>query len=159
MTSGARWFAIRAAVLLAAVLGFSQELANPWPESAILDPGDLAGTLRSSGKKPAVISVAFPVLYRSKHIAGAVFAGPGNRPEGIEALKKAVVGMAKDSDLVLYCGCCPMTRCPNIRPAYQALKEMGFTRVRVLGIPTNMSADWYEKGYPSEAGSAGGPAQ
>jgi thiosulfate/3-mercaptopyruvate sulfurtransferase len=159
MKSRARWTTVRAAVLLAAVLGFSQEPANPWPESALLNPGDLAKALRSDAKKPAVICVAFPVLYRSKHITGAVFAGPGNKPEGIEALKKAVVGMAKDSDLVLYCGCCPMTRCPNIRPAYQALKEMGFTRVRVLSIPTNMAADWYEQGYPSEAGSAGGPGQ
>ena len=47
-----------------------------------------------------------------------------------------------------------MEHCPNIRPAYQALKESGFTRVRVLRIPTNMAADWYGKGYPSEAGSA-----
>jgi thiosulfate/3-mercaptopyruvate sulfurtransferase len=159
MTSRARWTTIRAAVLLAAVLAFSQEVANPWPESALLEPGDLAKTLSSAGKKPAVICVAFPVLYRTRHITGAVVAGPGNRPEGIDALKKAVVGMAKDSDLVLYCGCCPMTRCPNIRPAYQALKEMGFTRVRVLSIPTNMAADWYQKGYPSEAGSTAGPGQ
>ena len=159
MTSRALVVTGRAAVLLAAVLAFSQVPANPWPESAILNPGDLAKALRSDARKPAVICVAFPVLYRSKHITGAVFAGPGNRPEGIAALKKAVAGMAKDSDVVLYCGCCPMTRCPNIRPAYQALKETGFTRVRVLSIPTNMAADWYQKGYPSEAGSAGGPGQ
>jgi len=95
------------------------------------------------------------VLYRSKHITGAVYAGPGNRPEGIEALKKAVAGMAKDSDLVIYCRCCPMDRCPNIRPAWNTLKELGFTRVRVLNIPTNMATDWYQKDYPSEAGSAG----
>jgi thiosulfate/3-mercaptopyruvate sulfurtransferase len=159
MTSRACWTTVRAAALLAAALAFSQEVANPWPESAILEPADLAKTLSSTGKKPAVISVAFPVLYRSKHITGSVFAGPGNKPEGIEALKKAVAGMAKDSDLVLYCGCCPMTRCPNIRPAYQALKELGFTKVRVLSIPTNMAADWYGKGYPSEAGAAEGPGQ
>jgi hypothetical protein len=46
-----------------------------------------------------------------------------------------------------------MARCPNVRPAFQVLKEMGFTRVRVLNIATNMAADWYGKGYPSEAGS------
>jgi rhodanese-related sulfurtransferase len=145
---------LRAAVLLAAVLAFSQELPTPWPESAVLQPADLAKALESSGKKPAVICVAFPVLYRNKHIVNAVLAGPGNRADGIEALKKAVVGMPKDADIVLYCGCCPMERCPNIRPAYQALKDSGFTRVRVLSIPTNMAADWYSKGYPSEAGTA-----
>jgi len=102
-----------------------------------------------------VICVAFPVLYRSKHITGAIFAGPGNKPEGLEFLRKAVAGLAKDSDVVLYCGCCPMTKCPNIRPSYALLKEMGFTRVRVLSIPENMAADWYGKDYPTEAGSAG----
>ena len=78
-------------------------------------------------------------------------------PKASKMLKKAVAGMAKDSDLVIYCGCCPMDRCPNIRPAWNALKELGFTHVRVLNIPTNMSTDWYQKDYPSEAGSAGGP--
>src|SRR5215472_9759537 len=146
--------AFRVALLLAAVVAFSQERSSPWPESAVLQPADFAKTLQSSGKKPAVICVAFPVLYRSRHITQAVFAGPGNRVAGIEALKKAVAGTPKDADIVLYCGCCPMDHCPNIRLAYQALKESGFTRVRVLNIPTNMAADWYSKDYPSEAGTA-----
>ena len=150
---------LRASVLFAAVLGFSQEAAVPWPESASLDPADLAKTLRSAAKKPPIICVAFPVLYRSRHITGAVLAGPGNRSDGIEALKKAVAALPKDGELVIYCGCCPMERCPNIRPAYQTLKEMGFTKIRVLRIPTNMSADWYSKDYPSEAGPAGGTGQ
>jgi len=46
-------------------------------------------------------------------------------------------------------------KCPNVRPAYRTLKEMGFTNVRVLNIPTNMNADWYSKNYPTEEGSAG----
>src|SRR5215470_4204105 len=100
----------RLALLLLVVLAFSQDFS-------LVEPADLAKTLESGAKKPAVICVAFPVLYRSKHIAGASFAGPGNKSEGIEALKKAVSGMAKDADIVLYCGCCPMERCPNVRPA------------------------------------------
>jgi hypothetical protein len=85
--------------------------------------------------------------------------GPGSKPEGIEALKKAAAGMPRDSDIVLYCGCCPMTQCPNIRPAHRALQEMGFTHIRVLDIPTNvldiptnMATDWFGKGYPFEEG-------
>ena len=46
-------------------------------------------------------------------IIGAVYAGPGNKPEGIEALKKEVAGLSKDADIVLYCGCCPMEKCPG----------------------------------------------
>jgi thiosulfate/3-mercaptopyruvate sulfurtransferase len=143
-----------AAALLVAVLCFSQQTADPWPKASLLEPSALAETLRSSTAKPPVIlCVAFPVLYKTKHILHAVYAGQGSKPEGIETLKQAVAGMAKDSDIVLYCGCCPMERCPNMRPAYRALKEMGYTHVRVLSIPTNMATDWYSKDYPSEAGS------
>ena len=143
-----------AAALLVAALCFSQQTADPWPKASVLEPSALAETLRSSTAKPPVIlCVAFPVLYKTKHILHAVYAGQGSKPEGIETLKKAVAGMPKDSDIVLYCGCCPMDRCPNMRPAYRALKEMGYTRVRILSIPTNMATDWYSKDYPSEAGS------
>jgi hypothetical protein len=101
-----------------------------------------------------VLCVAFGALYRGKHILHAIDAGTGSKPEGIEALKRAVANVAKDADLVVYCGCCPMAKCPNVRPAYRTLKEMGYTRVRVLNIPTNMHADWYTKNYPSEPGTA-----
>ena len=78
-----------------------------------------------------------------------------DRDRGIETLKKAVANLSKDADIVVYCGCCPMeTKCPNIRPAYQTLKELGFTHVRVLNIPTNMHDDWYTKNYPTEEGKA-----
>ncbi len=135
-----------------AALCFGQDLSDPWSKPALLEPAILAQEL-SLAKKPVVIVVAFPVLYRSKKIPGALEAGPGSKPEGIALLRRAVAGMSKDAPLVIYCGCCPMVKCPNIRPAFRVLKEMGFTNVRVLSIPTNMHADWYSKGYPSEAGS------
>jgi hypothetical protein len=43
-----------------------------------------------------------------------------------------------------------MEKCPNIRPAFAALHEMGFTKVRVVSIPTNFKTDWIDKGYPTE---------
>jgi hypothetical protein len=137
---------------LAATFCFSQETTDPWPKTAVIEPAQLAQILES-GKAPMVISVAFPVLYHAKHIVHAIDAGPGSKPEGIEALKKAVANMPKDADIVVYCGCCPMVKCPNIRPAYRTLKELGFTHIRVLDIATNMHTDWYEKNYPSEDGA------
>jgi thiosulfate/3-mercaptopyruvate sulfurtransferase len=133
----------------AATLCFCQDVSDPWSKSEFLEPAALVKALESS-KPPVVIAVAFPVLYNSKHITHAIFAGPGSKPEGIEALKKAAAAYPKDADIVVYCGCCPMVKCPNIRPAYRALKEMGFTHIRVLDIPTNMHTDWYTKNYPSE---------
>jgi len=137
------------------MLAFSQEVSDPWTKTEVVEPAQLAKAVQSA-KAPIVISVAFPVLYNARHIVHAINAGPGSKAEGIELLKKAVADYPKDADIVLYCGCCPMVRCPNIRPAYRTLKEMGFTHIRILDIPTNMHDDWYTKDYPSEPGSAGG---
>jgi rhodanese-related sulfurtransferase len=128
--------------LFAALCLFGQDVA-------LVEPADLAKQLQSS-KAPTVLCVAFPVLYHGKHIPKAIYAGPGFKPEGIAALKQAVAKLPKDTDIVIYCGCCPMVKCPNYRPAYAALKEMGFKKVRVLNVPTNMHEDWFNKGYPAE---------
>src|SRR4249920_2845331 len=115
-------------LLVIAALCFSQEpAAEPWSKTAVIEPADFAAALKSGAKQPTILCVAFPTLYNSKHITHAIYAGQGSKPEGLEALKKAVAALPKDSDIVMYCGCCPMKMCPNIRPAYRTLKEMGFT--------------------------------
>jgi thiosulfate/3-mercaptopyruvate sulfurtransferase len=127
--------------------------SDPWASGELLQPAELAKAMQS-GKAPVVLSVAFPVLYHGKHIVHAINSGPTSKPEGIEALKNAVAKLPKDADLVIYCGCCPMGKCPNIRPAYRTLKELGFTHVRVLSLPTNLHTDWVSKDYPSEGPAA-----
>jgi|SRR5581483_4269086 len=139
-------------IALTACLCLAQEPSDPWVSSEVIQPAELAKIIQS-GRAPIVLSVAFPVLYRGRHIVHAINAGPTSKPEGIEALKKAVASLNKDADLVIYCGCCPMVKCPNIRPAYRTLKEMGFTRIRVLSIPTNLHEDWDARGFPTEAGA------
>jgi thiosulfate/3-mercaptopyruvate sulfurtransferase len=125
-----------------------ERTTDPWSPGELLEPAAFAKILSSSAKQPLVVSVAFPVLYRQKHIIHAQFAGPGNKAEGIEALKKAVAKTSKNAEVVIYCGCCPIVRCPNIRPAYQTLKGLGYTNIRVLNLSTNFHTDWVEKGYP-----------
>jgi rhodanese-related sulfurtransferase len=109
---------------------------------------------RMKNGKPLVIHAGFSVLYRSAHIAGTVYAGPGSKPEGLEELKKLVANEPRDREIVLYCGCCPWEKCPNIRPALAALREMGFTQVSALHIPENLAHDWIDKGYPTEKRAA-----
>jgi len=128
-----------------------QDAADPWPKPDLLVPAALAHEMQSA-KPPTIVCVAFPVLYRSKRILHAVGAGPGSKPEGIESLKQAVSGLAKDADIVIYCGCCPFDRCPNIRPAFAALRDMGFTHLRLLVLPKNFATDWVDKGYSMEKG-------
>jgi thiosulfate/3-mercaptopyruvate sulfurtransferase len=119
---------------------------DPWKESDVVRPEAVAKDVTT----PLLLQVGFDVLYRAAHISGSVYAGPGSKPEGIDALKKAVAGQPKDREIVLYCGCCPWEKCPNIRPAFAALHDMGFTRVKVMIVPENLKADWIDKGYPTE---------
>src|SRR5258708_31514673 len=85
---------------LLATICLCQDASNPSPKSDFLEPAAFAQELQSA-KQPVVLAVAFPVLYRSKHILHAIEAGPGSKPEGIEALKKAVADLSKDADLVI----------------------------------------------------------
>ena len=124
--------------------------ADPWKDSDLMQPAALAARLSGDAPKPKILYVGFPILYRSTHILGAELAGPGSKPEGLDLLKQAAAKLPRDQELVIYCGCCPMDRCPNMRPAFRLLREMGFTRLKVVPIATNMSTDWIGKGYPVE---------
>ena len=116
-------------------------------EMALVEPADFAAHLSA---KPAILYVGPNVMYRSKHIPGAIYAGPGNKAEGLELLKNVVAELPRDREIVIYCGCCPWNVCPNVQPATDALKELGFTRVRVLHLPDSFKANWIDKGYPVE---------
>jgi rhodanese-related sulfurtransferase len=113
----------------------------------LIQPKDLAAHLDA---KPAIFQVGPNFLYRSKHIPGAVYAGPGSKPEGVALLKSAAAPLPRTREIVLYCGCCPWDRCPNVKPAVDALKQMGFTKVKVLYLETNFATDWTGKDYPVE---------
>lgn len=127
----------------------------PWQENQIIHPPALAKTLSATtARKPLVICVGFRVLYDGGHIVGARFAGPASRPAGIQTLKHTVKDLPRNKPIVLYCGCCPWNRCPNIRPAFRTMKKLGFTHVKVLSIPTNFRKDWIAKGYPIKKGAS-----
>lgn len=123
--------------------------SDPWTPSQVITPATLATGL-SASPKPAVVCVGLKLLYDRAHVPGAVFYGPGQNPNGIADLKNWAGSLPKDTPIVLYCGCCPWSDCPNIRPAFAALKEMGFTNLRVVEIPKDFDHDWISKGYPVE---------
>jgi 3-mercaptopyruvate sulfurtransferase SseA len=139
-----RTLTVGLAVVLAA--GLAADLA-------LVQPKDLAAQLAAKGAQPAIFQVGPNLLYRSKHIPGSVYAGPASRPEGLDALKQAAGKLARDREVVLYCGCCPWNNCPNVKPAVELLKQMGFTHVKAMYVETNFATDWIAKGYPVEAGT------
>jgi hypothetical protein len=123
------------------------------PEAQQIQPAELNKVMSAkSGDKPLVLQVGSRVLFEQAHIAGSEYAGPGSQSAGIDLLKKRVEKLPKDKSIVLYCGCCPWNRCPNVAPAFSLLQGMGFTRVKVLFIAGNLGSDWVEKGYPVERG-------
>ncbi len=128
---------------------------DPWTVAQMTQPSAMVALLANGkGAKPVILQVGFQVLYKSKHIPGSLYAGPASSPEGLQALKQAAGKLPRNADIYIYCGCCPIQKCPNIRPAFQALKAMGFTRFHVLMLPTNFGKDWVAHGYPIAGESA-----
>jgi thiosulfate/3-mercaptopyruvate sulfurtransferase len=125
--------------------------SNPWKNSQVIEPADLVKALSiPSGWKPAVVCAGFEFLYKAAHIPGAHYAGPGSEAKGLETLKKWAEPQPRNREVVLYCGCCPLAQCPNVRPAFKALKAMGFKNLKVLDLPDNFQKNWVAKGYPIE---------
>jgi thiosulfate/3-mercaptopyruvate sulfurtransferase len=117
-------------------------------EMALVEPKDAAASIGAKG--PAVICVGPNVLFRSKHVPGSVYAGPGSSAAGLEMLRAAAGKLTRDREILIYCGCCPWDRCPNVKPAVAVLQEMGFTKVKALHLETGFKVDWIDKGYAVE---------
>lgn len=129
----------------------ASELPPGSPE--LIRPEELAKTMQSStAAKPIVFNVGPRVIYVQAHIPGAEYIGSTANPQELEKLRARAGTLARDSFLVIYCGCCPWEHCPNIRPAYKVLKQMGFTRLKVLYLANSFGSDWVEKGYPVAKG-------
>jgi rhodanese-related sulfurtransferase len=119
---------------------------------ALVQPKEVAEQVAAKGAHPAIFQVGPAMLYRAKHIPGALYAGPASKPEGLELLKQAAAKLPRDREIVLYCGCCPWANCPNVKPAVETLRAMGFAHVKAMFVGTNFATDWTQKGYPVEAG-------
>ncbi len=123
------------------------------PAENLIQPADLAAMLKnSSSPKPLMLHVGFRTMFDQAHIPGSEYAGPGNTAAGLQVLRDRVAKVSKDTAIVIYCGCCPWSRCPNIAGAYDTLQELGFTKVKVMYVAENFGVDWVDKGYPTAKG-------
>jgi len=120
------------------------------PASVLIQPAQLASELKAA--PPTILQVGFSKLYQQAHIPGAIYAGPTNSETGVAALKAAADKLPREAAIVIYCGCCPWNRCPNMDAAYTTLKAMGFSKLRALYIADNFGQDWVDKGYPVVTG-------
>ena len=141
---------------LALTLVIAPGCARPAPDLQLantIQPAELASQLAdSTAAHPVLLHVGFAPLYRSGHIPNSRYVGPGSKPEGLAAMKTALASLPADQPIVLYCGCCPWSDCPNVRPAFRAAIESGHKNVKVLFVEKTLERDWIDHGWPSEKG-------
>ena len=142
---------LAAAVCLCVIPAVGQ--ATSIPSSQQISPEELVKVLQGpSSQKPLVLHVGPHMLYAQAHIAGSEYVGAGSTEAGLQQLRKRVDPLPRTKFIVLYCGCCPWSHCPNVKPANDALRAMGFTNVKVLYVAGNFGTDWVDKGYPTAKG-------
>jgi rhodanese-related sulfurtransferase len=139
-------------IVLSGPLSFPYQ-ATEIPTARLIQPEELVRALQSAkGDKPVVIQVGSHVLYSQAHIPGSEYIGPASSEGGLQQLRKRVETLPRNKSIILYCGCCPWSHCPNVKPADDALRALGFTNVKVLYIANNFGTDWVDKGYPVAKG-------
>jgi thiosulfate/3-mercaptopyruvate sulfurtransferase len=139
-------------VLVSALTSLPLALAADSANMKTLAPEELVRILQAKRSKPLLFHMGSHLFFLQAHIPASEYLGAGATAEGIQNLQRRVSGLRKNTAIVLYCGCCPWSHCPNLNPSYDALRQMGFTNVKVLYLANNFGADWVDKGYPVAKG-------
>lgn len=117
---------------------------EPWMASQLMPPRQLADRIQQAKTPmPLIVNIGPQAV-----IKGSVDVGPAGEKPNIKKLETLLSKEDKNREVVLYCGCCPFDRCPNIRPAFTQIKKMGFKKAKLLDIPKNIKTDWIDKDYP-----------
>jgi thiosulfate/3-mercaptopyruvate sulfurtransferase len=153
MRTGVMKIVIITFAVLSLMLRQASGQATSIPASRQIAAEELVKLLQRSEKEtPLLIQVGSHVLYAQAHIPGSEYIGPASSEAGLQQLRKRVQSLPRTKFIVLYCGCCPWSHCPNVKPADDALQSMGFTNVKVLYLSDNFGTNWVEKGYPTAKG-------
>ena len=137
---------LAAAILFSSITPALPQSDNPWTDKQLKDPAVLAAAIADpKAPRPVIFNVG-PV----QQIKGAIAIGPATKPDNLEKLKQQLAKLPKDKEVIIYCGCCPFRRCPNVRPAFELLQKLKFKNAKLLNLPTSLNDDWISKGYPLE---------
>lgn len=123
-------------------------LSAPEAGESLVTPAHLAARLRR-GERMLILQVGFAALYRAAHIPGSEYAGPASKGKGLALLRRRLGRERRDRVVVLYCGCCPWRKCPNIHSAAAAAHQLGWRRIELLYLPDSFAQDWVRAGYPT----------
>ena len=138
--------ALAATILFSSITPALPQSDNPWTDKQLKDPAVLAAAIANpKAPRPLIFNIG-PV----QQIKGALAIGPANKSANLEKLKQQLAKLPKDKEVIIYCGCCPYSRCPNVRPAFELLQKLKFKNAMLLNLPGNLKDDWISKGYPLE---------
>ena len=138
-------FILAALLMVFGSAAYAQQQIDPWTEDQLLPTETLATRItQGNADDLMILTIGFDAI-----IKGSVNIGPAMEEENVDKLRTYLEELPRDTDVVIYCGCCPFDRCPNVRPAFKVLNEMGFTNAKLLDIPQNIKVDWLDKGYPT----------
>ena len=125
-------------------LNQSLDKKDNWTQKDLIEPSTLAAIISNPKAKQAQIFNIGVV----EDIKGAKNMGGVSEKENLEKFKNTLSKLPKNTFFVVYCGCCPFEKCPNIRPAVGLIKSMGFSNGKLLNLSTNLQQNWINKGYP-----------
>jgi len=114
-----------------------------WTPDQLIEPAALAKTIESNKDLPLIYCVGPGVV-----IPHSIDIGMTNDEKNVAKFKDSINNLPRNSNIVIYCGCCPFDHCPNVRPAIALLQQMKFTNYHLLDLPHNIKTDWIAKGYP-----------
>jgi rhodanese-related sulfurtransferase len=120
--------------------------AQVWKKEQIMPTAELAEKIKTNAKDIPIIFNVGPM----ENIKKAVFVGRATSATFVDQMRQNLNMVPKTRTVVVYCGCCSFTSCPNLKPAYDALIKLGYTNAKVLDLPEGIKPDWVAKGYPTE---------
>jgi len=133
-------------VLFIAATAFKKDELGKWIEKQLMTPEALIAQIRQGDTANLVLLNTGPV----EDIQGAITIGAVEDAKNLAKLKEYLKTVPTDKQVVIYCGCCPLSVCPNLMPAYQALKDMRFKNYKVLRLTHDLQEDCIDKGYPTQ---------
>jgi hypothetical protein len=139
-----KWHSLFFLALVALLVSFKKDELGSWKEKQLIKPEVLAERIQKGDTLNLLILNTGPV----EDIKGAVNIGAVEDAKNQARLKEYLKHIPRNKEVILYCGCCPLSVCPNLHPAYDALKAMKFSNYKVLRLTQDLQEDWIDKGYP-----------
>lgn len=117
-----------------------------WKKEQLMSAVDLNTKITTNAKdKPLIFNIG-PM----ENIKGAISIGAATNVTFGSKIESFLTMESKTRPIVVYCGCCSYSSCPNIKPAYDYLIGKGFKNTKVLELPEGIKPDWVAKGYVVE---------